>query len=178
MIASNQLKQRAKSAYELARLKEASRWLLIILPLVCLGLYSSHSSNIAILCGFSLAILVVGAKWRGQQFGFGVLPGLLAGATAFVIPFMLHFFEICCRYDIETAACAVSGAIGGFILGRMVGRSRRERRFASLTVGLAIAVTTALMGCLSFEVGALVGLLGALLIAGLSAYQLQGRLAR
>src|SRR5687767_3109430 len=71
---SGLLKQKAKRAYEWGRLVSASKWLLVVAPLVCLGLYASHSQPLALLCGFSLALLVLGSKWRGQEFGSGVLP--------------------------------------------------------------------------------------------------------
>lgn len=169
---SSQLKLQAKKAYELGRLKAAFKFLWVIVPVVVLSACTCGEVGLPLIVGCVLGLTVVALKWRGEEYGFSVGPGLLAGVVAFSIPLVMHLLGICCRTNLEIVFCAISGILGGIIVGRVVGKSNRKHRITSLLVGLLIAGITAVLGCISFEIGALMGLFAALAVAAFFTFSL------
>ncbi len=176
---SDQIKTHVRGAYEKGRLIAASRLLWVVVPIVILSLYTCGGFEIVpLVIGCVLAITVVALKWRGQEYGFAVGPGLIAGIIGFTIPLVLHILGICCRNNLEIVFCGLSGVIAGIVVGKFIGQSRRQHRSKSFLIALFIAALTAALGCMSLEIGAIVGLFVALLGSSISSFSVFQRQKR
>jgi len=172
---SDQIKIQAKKAYERGRLITASKYLLFVLPVFLVALCTCGSTELPLVVGSILAISVVVLKWRGEEYGFSVGPGLLAGAVAFLIPLVLHILEICCHSNLEVFFCTLSGILGGVILGLQIRKTKRPHKMRALSFAVVVAALTAALGCLSLGIGATLGLFGAMAVAALSTFALKAR---
>ena len=172
---SDQIKLQAKKAYERGRLIAASKYLWFVLPVVLIALCTCGSAELPLIIGCALAVAVVALKWRGEEYGSSVGPGLLAGAVAFSIPLVLHILELCCHSNLEVFFCTLSGILGGIILGIQISKSKRPHKIRTLGFAILVAALTATLGCLSLGVGATLGLFGAMAVAALSSLALKTR---
>ncbi len=164
---NNNIKLQAKKAYEVARLKGAGLFSLLIIPLVALSYVTCGDKAFPLIIGLALLISVIYMKWRGLEYSKSVNFGLVAGVTAFVIPLVMHLFEICCRNNLEIAFCIGSGILGGVILGRTVSKSTGNYLKLSL-FSLIIACLTATLGCASLGIAAVMGLMASLIFSTLT----------
>lgn len=160
------IKSQAKRVYELARLKMAFRYGLIVIPLIVLSFLTCGSDILPLIFGGILLSIVIFFKWRGLDYGKAVVPGLIAGGVAFAIPLILHILEICCRNDLELFFCVASGLVGGAILGKLI-TNHKENRIKILGFGLVISGLTASLGCASLGTAAVVGLVLSLIVSAL-----------
>lgn len=173
---SNQLKINAKKAYERGRLIAASKYLWFVLPILLISLCTCGSTELSLAIGCVLSFSVVILKWRGEEYGFSVSPGLLAGTVAFSIPLILHILEICCHSNLEVFFCTLSGILGGVILGIQIRKTSRPKKIRALLFAVVVAALTASLGCISLGVGATLGLFGAMTVAALSSFALKMRI--
>lgn len=172
---SDQIKIQAKKAYECGRFIAAAKYLWFVLPIFLIALCTCGSAELPLIIGCILAISVVALKWRGEEYGFSVGPGLIAGAIAFSIPLILHVLEICCQNNLEVFFCTVSGILGGGILGFLVSKSKRPHKMRALGFAIAVASLTASLGCISLGIGATMGLFSSIAVAGLSIFAFKTR---
>lgn len=158
---------RARAAYERGRMRDAivAAWPVLIAVLVALRL--GHSVAWVATIGAGLFVAVVLFRWRGQEIGRGVGPGLTAGIAPLIIPALTVNSMNACSMASCAADCAmwcrVSCVGAGIIAGAVVGfRSAHVGpgwlRF--LLSGVAIAAATGAMGCV---LGGGMGVLGMLL---------------
>lgn len=169
-----QFKQELKRVYEFARLKVALRFGLLVLPLIAISCLTCGEKLAPVLIGLLLLLTVVAFKWRGLEYGKSVTPGLVAGTIAFSVPLVLHLLEICCRNNLEIVFCMISGAFGGFVLGRLL-PAKSKHRVKTLVLAIFVSGLTAALGCASLGAGAVAGLFLPFVIAFLSAILLQKR---
>jgi hypothetical protein len=155
------LEARARRAYELGRLRDASR----LAPFVLLA------STAAIACGrpwpltaalaLALLALSVGLSFAGGAAGRAVVPGLIAGGAALAMPLLIATAGHACFGDscmsLCLPACVVGGAVAGAAIAKMAARYERDARF----LGSALAVT-ALMGALGCTISGAAGVGGML----------------
>jgi len=168
-----QFKLRALKSYESGRWKSAFKFLWLIVPIVLISLCTCGSAVIPIGVGLTLAFVVVLLKWRGEEYGASVGPGIWAGIAAFSIPLILHIFELCCHGNLEILVCGLSGAFGGALLGSHLAQTKRSHRFRLLLFSVLIAGLTAGLGCASLGVGASVGLFASLLVFSVAIFILK-----
>ena len=174
-MSKDQFKTLALKSYERGRWIAALRFLWFVIPIVLISLGTCGEAAMPIGIGFILASGVVLLKWRGEEYGASVGPGLWAGVSAFSIPLILHILEICCRGNLEILFCALSGALGGAILGIHFAQSKRSHKTRALVFAISIAALTAALGCASLGVGATLGLFCTLIAVSFSAFLLKKR---
>lgn len=167
------MKSLALQTYERGRLKAAFKLLWIVIPVILISLCTCGEVELSIGIGAVLGILVVLLKWRGEEYGASVGPGLWAGIAAFSVPLVLHLLEICCRGNLEILFCTLSGAFGGVILGFHAGRSKRPHKGRALFFAVLIACLTSALGCAALGISASLGLFVALAITALSTFALK-----
>jgi hypothetical protein len=165
------LKDQARRAYEWSRFLSASKFLYIVVPIVLISFATCGSPGLVLLLGVILAALVVLLKWRGQEYGQSVVPGLIAGSAAFVTPLVLEYLDICCEGPTQVILCLASGLVGGLLLGRLLVNQYR-RNVRTVAFSIAISGITITLGCASLGVGAIAGIIGALAVATLSSITL------
>lgn len=155
--AQDTLKREARMAYELGRLRSSLRVLWFVLPitLVTLALCEIPSSGYLVF----LALLATSILfcWRGQDYERGVYRGLFVGLAALAVPLSLHAAGLCCRQNIETIVCVLSGIVAGAVIVKMSFQDS-ELRKKFLYSASPITVLTASIGCLQFGVAAVLGL--------------------
>lgn len=171
----DQFKSLALKSYERGRWIAALQFLWFVIPIVLISLGTCGDAVLPIGIGLILALAVVLLKWRGEEYGASVGPGLWTGLAAFSIPLVLHILEICCRGNLEVLFCALSGALGGALLGLHFARSKRSHKTKALVFAISIAALTAALGCASLGVGATLGLFCTLIAVSFSAYLLKNR---
>ena len=164
---NDSVKSQARKAYEIARIKMALPFGLIVIPLIYLSCVTCGSDKIPLTIGSILLFSVIIFKWRGLAFGKSVMPGLIAGAVAFSIPLLMHILEICCRNNLEVFFCVASGIFGGLVLSRLI-VGQKEDRSKVLIFSLCISGLTATLGCASLGISAVFGLLLALIISAVT----------
>jgi len=168
---SHSIKQRAKRAYEIARIRMASRFGLIVIPLIMLSCLTCGSDAFPLTFGAILLSIVVLFKWRGLDYGKAVMPGLVAGGVAFAIPLIMHLLGICCQNNLEVIFCIASGLVGGTILGKLIS-TQANNRLKVLALALLISGLTASLGCVSLGMSAVSGLLLSLAVSALGSSHL------
>lgn len=166
----DQFKSQVLKSYERGRLSSAFKIIWLILPVVLISFYTCGEATLPLTIGIVLASLGVLLKWRGEEYGASVGPGFWAGTAAFSIPLVLHIFDICCEGNLEILFCALSGVLGGALIGVHFAKSKRAHKGKALIFSIVIASLTAALGCASLGVGATVGLFGSLLIASISVF--------
>ena len=158
-----QLEQKSRGAYERVRMKRALRVLGIVLPLVLVSLCACATPHLSSGIGVVLSLVTVGFLWRGEAWGRSVSPGLKAGAIAFSVPLIMHTMGYCCRYNIETTICLVSGLVAG--IGVSMFGMRVERDRTKLLLGAsAIAALTGALGCVALGIGGALGVAGGVML--------------
>ncbi len=160
MVDFEQLTVRGLRAYEIGRLRTASRVALALAPaaLVCLLEARARES-----CA-CLAVLLLGftvwLRWRDRTGFEAVTTGLLAGSLPLVAGLVLSRMDLRCG-PAEMAplciACSVFVGIGGGIV-IAVREARRNGRFWSVVAAAAVAVLAASMGCLRLGIASVVSL--------------------
>lgn len=171
---NHSIKSQAKRAYEFARLKMATYYGLIVIPLIVLSCLTCGSDTFPLLVGGILLSIVIFFKWRGLDYGKAVVPGLIAGGVAFAIPLVMHVLEICCRNNLELFFCVASGLVGGAILGKLIA-NQKENRSKILGFGLIISGLTASLGCASLGIAAVSGLVLSLVISAIGSSRFYAR---
>jgi len=106
------LENRARAAYEHARLREAvvSAWPVPLLAVLALTL-GGERGDIALAAAI-LILAVVALRWRGGALGRGVTAGLFAGAVPLVMPYLAVGAAGACSASCSLW-CAWSCVVGG-----------------------------------------------------------------
>jgi hypothetical protein len=162
------LTRRARRAYELGRLRAASRILWLLVPLVTLAAAIGRRTELCSCVGAVLVGAAVFARWRGRALGDALTHGVLVGAFVTVTGLSMNALLARCSDESLVSLCgvicALSGIIGGYSLFRLSGRVEVSRVGKHLSIAIATVGVTALLGCfdLSREQSALLaaGLLG------------------
>jgi len=153
---------RARRAYEAGRLRAATFAALPLLPLVALASSCCAAPAQVIATGGALVAAVIALRWRGEQFGAGVTPGLLAGLVPLSVPVAGRIGLPLCGLagcDLSPAICAFGGLAGGVLLG-FLAPPPRAGRLTPFVVACLVAGMTGAVGCLIY------GLIGPVVMAG------------
>jgi hypothetical protein len=154
--------RRLLRAYEAGRFARAAVGTLPLLALVALASSGCAARGSVYVCGAALVAAVVGLRWRGEQFGVGVRPGLVAGLGPLLLPAAGRLGLPLCGVagcDLMPAVCAIGGLAGGIALG-LVAPSPGAGRTTPFVVACLVAALTGAVGCLMY------GLVGLAVMAG------------
>ncbi|MGH9749396.1 MAG: hypothetical protein ACRD5D_00635 [Candidatus Polarisedimenticolia bacterium] len=160
------LAARARRAYEIGRLEAALRRGLLLAPLVGAALLCCADAAGVLAGGAGLLAAVTYCLWRGEAFGRGVRPGLIAGMVPLVLPLAVQAMGHPCdpyRCLLDASICVIAGVAGGIALGLAAPRPREAGGIPLFVAGL-IAGLTGSMGCILYGLiglgGMVLGLLG------------------
>jgi len=146
----DQLTIRAMRAYEIGRLKAATRvaWALVPIALLCL---LEAKTRDACSC---LAVVLLGVsvwlRWRDRSGSEAVTSGLLAGGIPLLAGLVLARFDIDCGTIATAPACNVLSVLVGVVAGAVIAlrEAKRRTRFPSVVAAAAVSVLAASLGCL------------------------------
>jgi len=159
--------KRARKAYERARWRLA-----LVTPWPLIGLVAA----MAIFGGRPLAALGLGGalyliamllRWRGQEFGASLTPGVLAGAVPLVLATIARCSGHVCVggscVSLCLPACCAGGVIAGLVITAVgIRRSAGVRFFGG---AFAVAALVGALGCSCVGFGGIIGLTAGLSIA-------------
>src|SRR5204863_2151868 len=121
------LKRRARHAYELGRLRTASRIALLLGPATLVCLLSERNRPACACSATVLLALAIGLRWRDRRGTNGVRTGLWAGLLPLATGLLLNALGVDCRDGrwaplCATAATLIGGAAGIYIARRTIRR--------------------------------------------------------
>lgn len=160
---------RLRRAYEIGRLSTAMVATLPIVPVLAVAPLCCRDPRQVIACGVALLAVVIGLRWRGQQYAVGVSPGLLAGLGPLFVPVAGRVGLPLCGVSgcgLTPAVCALGGLAGGIMLGLLAPRLETGRS-VPFVVACVVAALTGAVGCLMYGLIGLVVMAGGLLIGAL-----------
>jgi hypothetical protein len=159
------LEARARRAYETGRLNDAVRRASPLVPLLALALLGCAPSQEVLACAGALLVVVTLLLWRGQDWGVGVGPGIVAGLVPLLFPIFAEAGGHLCMSGtclLLPVICAAGGLLGGLLLGILAPRPR-PGRMVPFMVACSVASLMGGVGCLLYG---LVGL--GVMVAGMA----------
>ncbi len=161
--APDDLRTRARRAYERGRLQRALLPAALILPAASLAFLQCAQPLPSVACSVALGVLVAAMLYRGQDWGRGARAGLAAGLAPFLLPPAVEALGSPALCDLLPWFCAAGGAVAGLVLA-----SRRNVRPANPPAyWVTAALVTLLAGAVGCWIAGVAGLMG--LAAGLAA---------
>jgi hypothetical protein len=165
----DQLRARARRAYELGRLRIAIPWAILT---ACVGLLETAVTSAGVF-GIAMSLLAavttVGCVWYGRQVGRGVWPGIWVGSLAMMLA--LVAWACASRGSVGFLECRLPCVIAGILI--TAGAVHRSRgldagsgALATLLATVAIATPLALIACVGVGLGGVLGLLAGLALGG------------
>jgi hypothetical protein len=162
------LADRARTAYERGRLRAAVPTVALVVPMVALSIVVVGRAAASLTGGALLAVALLAALWRGQQFGRGARAGLAAGAAAFLLP-LATCFHLCAGGTCLAvpSACVAAGIVGGVAVGVLARRraAAEPRPGAYLAPAIVVAALAGSLGCVIAGAGGVLGMAGAMAAA-------------
>jgi hypothetical protein len=157
--AEHRLAARARRAYEIGRLRWATRVAWVVLLLVAVSFAAVGGSPVSAATGALLLVTATALRWRG---GASTAAAVRAGLAAGLIPFALLLTLKCggalCMVGDCMTHCARFCAFGGLAAGVLLAvraRHHRDHVAGFLIAASAVAALTGLLGCF---VGGLTGM--------------------
>jgi hypothetical protein len=162
------LEGRARRAYEAGRLRSALRLAPFVVLAAVAAVACGRPMTLALAVGGVLLPLSVGLSFAGRAPGRAVVPGLLAGGAALVMPLLVATVGHACFgpacMSLCLPACVVGGAIAGAVIARTATVQGRDPAF--LAPALAIAALTGSLGCTISGAAGVIGMLAGVVAAG------------
>jgi hypothetical protein len=150
MVSREQLTAGGLRAYELGRLRTASRITLVLVPLAALCLFESRGREAC----FCLSTVLLGSaiwlRWRNRSGLESVTAGLQAGSIPLLAGVVVDALGVQCGLGGAASLCTGFAALTGGAAGVWIGA--REHKWRGQVQGWliagAIATLTASLGCL------------------------------
>ncbi len=173
----------ARRAYELGRVRRGLRRAAFTLPLTLLPL--QHCAEVgrvteALVGGTALLLLVALFTWRGQGYGRGVAPGLVAGLGPLLLPLLARWTGVLCAATVcgvLPLASVVGGLAGGLALGAG-SFARRPRGPSYWFAAVALTATLGTVGCLHIGLAGLAAMGLGLTVGTLAPLAVRAAMAR
>ena len=165
MVSREQLRIEGLRAYELGRLRSASRIAIVLVPLATVCLFESRGRAACACVAAILLSLCVWLRWRDRR-GFEVVTtGLQAGSIPLLAGLALDRLGIECGLAGAASYCTGFAALVGAGAGSYIGVRERHwpGRLGSLCTAGAVAALAAVLGCVRLG---LVGVAG--VVAGIA----------
>ncbi len=156
------LADRARRAYELGRLRSQLPWAMLALAPLFLSLQFSRGATGTVVgtCAL-LALLILFLRWRGRQYGQGVLPGLGAGLLAISVPILACSSGLCPARPSSLLLALCVG--GGILAGAVVTLRALSTQCCNIPFLLAAASVAAVTASPTCAVAGASGILGMVL---------------
>lgn len=161
-----QLKSKAKLAYETGRLKLIMNPALCLVAFILITLYALGSiSSTHLLEGSMLLTAAAWMLWRGETYGRSAQPALLAGIMPLTFPLMFHGTGPCCGSgDCSSwclAACVAGGLLAGLTLGFMATKDKNKPLY--LALGTMVVIAEGQLGCGMIGASGVLGMIAAII---------------
>jgi hypothetical protein len=156
-----QVRARARRAYEWGRVRRAAGGVAPVLPLVALAAYLSARPGPAWTFGLGAFLLGAALLWVGREPQRAVLPGLAAGAVPLVLALCANQVHLCGPDGCSTLcmpACIAGGLAAG--AGISVLGLRRRAGWAWWLGASTLSLLVGAMGCSCVGYSGVVGLFG------------------
>ena len=163
----------ARRAYELGRFR-AQAWLVLpVFALAAVALHFNRRPDATFALAGALLLVTLGLRWRGQGFGAGVVPGLMGGAVAFLLPLLACGTGFCSRTVTLRLLliCSLAGALAGAVL-TVRALKGYGCSLACVASAGAVAALTASLSCNVAGIGGIAGMLVGLAAASGPAFVL------
>ncbi len=167
MTAPDKVRQRARRAYEWARLRNGAARAWPALPLTAVSYWLCHEPEASVAIGAVLFALLTGLAWYGRIPARAASAGLKAGIGAFAVPvaaFHSYFAPDCCTL---TAMLVVNGGCGlgvGVLLSIESARLQTQRNVFLMFSSL-VATLCGMLGCILFGPMGLAGMAAGVLLS-------------
>jgi hypothetical protein len=159
---SDDLKARARRAYEHGRLRRAVSVAVVIPPVASLAFVQCVDPRASVVCAIALALLIAALLHRGQDWGRGARAGLVAGMAPFAFPIAIETLGSPALCELLPWFCGAGGICAGLVLASR----RRVHVEKPSNYWIAAALVAALAGAVGCLIAGAAGLLG--LAAGLA----------
>jgi hypothetical protein len=177
MVNLEHLRMRGLRAYELGRLRSASRIAFLLVPLTALCLYEQRGRQACACIAVVLLGLAIWLRWRDRLGSENVTTGLIAGGLPLISGIALDRAGLECSLAGGSVFCnafaVLVGAAGGALIG-LREHTRRARLFNWLTAG-SIAVLAASLGCIRLGVVGVASVVAGLALGSIAMAALRGR---
>jgi hypothetical protein len=167
MTTPDELRQRARRAYEWGRLWRAAIKASPALLLTALSCWLCHELALSLAIGAGVFALATGLGWYGRIPAQAASAGLRAGLGAFAVPvaaFHSYFAPDCCTL---TAMLIVNGSCGvgvGILLSLESNRLQAQRNVFLLFASV-VAALCGMLGCILFGPMGLAGMAAGVLLS-------------
>ena len=146
------IRSRAKRAYERARAANALALVAIVVtPVMMFSVRCCPTNTASVLCGLTLGSAIALAHFAGRGAKAALVPGLAAGAIAFILPSVCHGLMACSegmcvspRLRWIPLVAVAAGLIGGIAMRALSGQGSRV--VAAITAFLFGAMGSLVVG--------------------------------
>ena len=166
MVNLDELTARGLRAYELGRLRKASRVALLLVPIATVCLVEARSREACACLSVLLLLAAIGLRWRDRRGVQSVTTGLLAGSLPLAAGLSIGQLDFRCGLAGGDVFCTTFAVFVGVLAGSFIAFRESQSR-GTLWSGLSaagITVLAASLGCL--RLGS-VGVAGVVLGIGL-----------
>jgi hypothetical protein len=153
------VRQRARRAYELGRLRRALLGVAPVLVIVAVAACVAHRPASTLSFGIVTVTLGAAMLWFGREPQKAVLPGIAAGLVPLVFALCANQVHVCGADGCSTLclpACALGGAVAGLAVAS-VGNQRKAGPWFWVSAS-ALALFTGAMGCACIGYSGVLGL--------------------
>lgn len=161
MVNLEQLSARGLRAYEVGRLRVASRVAFVLVPVAAVCLFETRGREACMCLAALLLGLSVWLRWRDRHGMESVTTGLLAGSIPLVAGLVLAQLDLRCGLAGEEAFCTIFAVLVGGAAGMLIAareRGWRGRIWGWLTAG-AVAALAASLGCVRLGIAGVASVL-------------------
>lgn len=146
-------------AYELGRLRHASRIVVLLAPLAAVCLMERRGREACLCISVALVALAVWLRWRNRQGVHAVSLGLQAGSMPLLLGLALDSSGLECGLVGHSTLCTGFAALVGCTAGVWIsfGERRMQRPPGAWVTAAAVALLSASLGCLRLGVVGLAG---------------------
>lgn len=160
MTAPDEVRQRARRAYEWGRLRHSLVKSWPALPLTALSCWLCHETGLSVALGVTLFAMTTALIWRGQIAAQAARAGLKAGIAAFAVPvvaFDSYLAPQCCTMASMLIVNAGCGLGVGILLSVQSSHLQAQRNIFLLSASV-VAALCGMLGCVLFGPMGLAGM--------------------
>jgi hypothetical protein len=159
MVNLEALTTRGMRAYQLGRLRMASRVALVLVPIIALCLLESYGRETCACLSVLLVAVAVGLRFRNRSGVDSVTTGLLAGAVPLAASLVFSRFDPGCATAGVLSVCTAFSILLGGLAGAIVAyrEATQGKRSGHGLTALVITALVASLGCARLGMASVVG---------------------